>query len=174
VKEVKMFERKVITTRDEDYAFFLQCTCGAEILEFYGYRETEKEDEIIGIRYFGNDSTNNLNFILNRELLDKLISGFNTLLINSSFPDDVENPEQKLTSFRLERDSVNLEYLQVDLEKELNTFHISKYTKVPRQNKPKLLWCISLYKICVEDFINELTNLQKAIIGDAHKNETMG
>jgi hypothetical protein len=64
-----MFERKVITTRDEDYAFFLQCTCGAEILEFYGYRETEKEDEIIGIRYFGNTSTNNLNFILWRKTI---------------------------------------------------------------------------------------------------------
>ena len=167
-----MFERKVITTRNEDYAFFLQCTCGSEILEFYGYRETEKEDEIIGIRYFGNDSTNNLNFILNRELLDKLINGFNILLINSSLPNDVENSEQKLTSFRLEGDSVNLEYIQVDLEKELNTFHISKYIEVPKQNKPKLLWHVSLYKICAEDFINELVNLQKSIVGDKQENET--
>lgn len=167
-----MFERKVITTRDEDYAFFLQCTCGAEILEFYGYKETEKEDEIIGIRYFGNDSTNNLNFILSRELLDKLINGLNILLINSGLPNDIESPEQKLTSFRLEGDSVNLEYLQVDLEKELNTFHISKYIEVHKQNKPKLLWHISLYKICVEDFINELVNLQKSIVGDKQENET--
>lgn len=167
-----MFERKVITTRDEDYAFFLQCTCGAELLEFYGYRETEKEDEIIGIRYFGNDSTNNLNFILNRELLDKLISGFNTLLINSRPQNDVKDSEQKLTSFRLARNSVNLEYLQVDLEKELNTFHISKYIEVPKQNKPKLLWHVSLYKICAEDFINELVHLQKSIIGDKQENET--
>lgn len=167
-----MFERKVITTRNEDYAFFLQCTCGAEILEFYGYRETEKEDEIIGIRYFGNDSTNNLNFILSRELLDKLISGLNILLINSGLPNDTEDSEQKLTSFRLERDAINLEYLQVDLEKELNTFNISKYIEVPKQNKSKLLWHISLYKICVEDFINELVNLQKSIVGDKQENET--
>ena len=166
-----MFERKIITTRNEDYAFFLQCPCGAEILEFYGYRETEKEDEIIGIRYFGNDSTNNLNFILSRELLDKLINGFNILLISSGLPNDVENSEQKVISFRLERDSVNLEYLQVDLEKELNIFHISKYIEVPKQNKPKLIWHVSLYKICAEDFINELVKLQKSIVGDKRENE---
>ena len=60
----------IISNRNEDYSFFLQCNCGNDLIQFYYYKETNLNDKIIGIRYFGhledvNKKSKNTSFIFN-------------------------------------------------------------------------------------------------------------
>lgn len=45
--------KEIISSRNEDYSFFVHCNCGNEIIQFYYYRPTNIDEEIIGIRYYG-------------------------------------------------------------------------------------------------------------------------
>ena len=45
--------KEIISSRNEDFTFYVQCSCGQEIIQFYYYKETKIDPKIIGIRYFG-------------------------------------------------------------------------------------------------------------------------
>ena len=45
--------KEIISSRNEDFTFYVQCSCGQEVIQFYYYRETNIDPKIIGIKYFG-------------------------------------------------------------------------------------------------------------------------
>ena len=45
--------KEIISSRNEDYSFFIQCSCGSEVIQLYYYKETSISEEIIGLKYYG-------------------------------------------------------------------------------------------------------------------------
>lgn len=45
--------KEIISSRNEDFTFYVQCSCGQEVIQFYYYKETNIDPKIIGIKYFG-------------------------------------------------------------------------------------------------------------------------
>ena len=45
--------KEIISSRNEDFTFYVQCNCGQEVIQFYYYKETNIDPKIIGIKYFG-------------------------------------------------------------------------------------------------------------------------
>lgn len=48
-----MMIKEIISSRNEDFTFYVQCSCGQEVIQFYYYKETNIDPKIIGIKYFG-------------------------------------------------------------------------------------------------------------------------
>lgn len=69
--------KEIISNRNEDFTFYVQCNCGQEVIQFYYYKETNIDPKIIGIKYFGylkdyRDSRC-VNFAFTEETFDQFI-----------------------------------------------------------------------------------------------------
>ena len=45
--------KEIISNRNEAFTFYVQCSCGQEVIQFYYYKDTNIDPKIIGVKYFG-------------------------------------------------------------------------------------------------------------------------
>lgn len=143
--------KKLISARNEDYTFFIQCSCGNEIIQFYYYKESNIDNEIIGIRYFGHLP----------DLKDSRCANFT--FTRSSFYSFIEATERALRNDIIHgvvKDG--LEYLVFDKDK-YGFYTLLKARSNMMLKKKQYVWDISLRESEVKLIYEELLNMKNFI-----------
>ena len=90
--------KEIISSRNEDFTFYVQCSCGQEVIQFYYYKETNIDPKIIGIKYFGYlkdyKDSRCANFTFTEETFDQFIDitykALNVNIVHGSIKDGSE------------------------------------------------------------------------------------
>lgn len=142
--------RQLISSRNEDFTFYVQCNCGNEIIQFYYYEATAIDDEIIGIKYFGHlddiKDSRCANFMFTRESFQKFIeatsNALNLNVVHGNIVDDLTQ-----------------EYLVFNKDK-YGFYTLLKARSKSALLKKKYVWDIALTEIEVNGIYEKLIEMK--------------
>ena len=144
--------KELISSRNENYTFFVQCCCGQEIIQFYFYEKTNIDDEILGLRYFGHiqnhKNSNCANFRFNRDMfktiIDSLKESVNVKIYNKTFIFGGE-------LLAIKKDA-------------LGFYSLIKFKNKRSKRKEINIWDICIHKDSILDLIAELEEMFNYVI----------
>ena len=146
--------KELISNRNENYTFFIQCSCGQEILQFYYYKYTNVDDEIIALRYFGHIDNHKdskcANFTFTRRDFNELILALNKCLSEDHFGKLIQDKE---------------EILAIRKDK-LGFYTLLKFRDKKQKEKENFIWDICLSQKQVLKLIEKLNEMRDYIYGD--------
>lgn len=144
--------KEIISGRNEDYSFFIQCLCGNEILQFYYFKPTNIDEEIIGLKFYGivkrAKDSKCTNFFFDRKSFDYFVKAIHKMIIS-------EGPVHGVIAD-------NQDFLIYDKDK-YGFYTLLKSRSKILLSKKQYVWDITLRKSEMEEIYNRLLKIKEVI-----------